>query len=524
MLGNRIYWEKDSNWYTYSLEVSEDGDTWEKAIDNVYVGGQQYKAVTYVRAYENINFARVTIHNITAGGGYQIGMAEWILYGFPTPKAAMKEYDYVSDLSWESASSDYGSVRKDDAVYGGGQILHSEYGDLSFKKGIGTDTNSEVVYDVADKGYTTFTAYIGINAKADKQGGEAIFKVYKDDVLSYTSGVKMRDDNCDFISVDITGAKKIKLVTEWHENPENEEARYNTHTNWSDARFYYTSRERVALRALYDRELLLQRKEDRYTLRSYRAYREAIAAALLVLPDEASSDSQLEECRAALEASLKNLKLLSDLTIEELLEEINDRAKEEVEKAKQEAETAKQEAKKAQEKAEQLKKEVEKAQEKAEQLEKEAEKAQQEAKEAEKARLEAEKARESAEQGRLNAEKAQKAAEQAVEKAVFESQHVDIRKVSAKKKQLKVTIEKVKDAEGYEVEYSLKSNFKNASKITSKKTIISTVTAASNPCVKAPGTPDRFHTAKASIAIEMITGTNTAAILSTSCWTGALLP
>ena len=368
LLGNRIYWEKDSNWYTYSLEVSEDGDTWEKAIDNVYVGGQQYKAVTYVRAYENINFARVTIHNITAGGGYQIGMAEWILYGFPTPKAAMKEYDYVSDLSWESASSDYGSVRKDDAVYGGGQILHSEYGDLSFKKGIGTDTNSEVVYDVADKGYTTFTAYIGINAKADKQGGEAIFKVYKDDVLSYTSGVKMRDDNCDFISVDITGAKKIKLVTEWHENPENEEARYNTHTNWSDARFYYTSRERVALRALYDRELLLQRKEDRYTLRSYRAYREAIAAALLVLPDEASSDSQLEECRAALEASLKNLKLLSDLTIEELLEEINDRAKEEVEKAKQEAETAKQEAKKAQEKAEQLKKEAEKAQEKAGQL------------------------------------------------------------------------------------------------------------------------------------------------------------
>ncbi|HBS46157.1 MAG TPA: hypothetical protein DEA91_19835, partial [Paenibacillus sp.] len=68
-------------------------------------------------------------------------------------------------------------------------------------------------------------------------GGEAIFKIFKDDELIYTSPVKMRDDNCEFIDLDITGAKQIKLVAEWHDNPANPEARYNTHVDWADARF-----------------------------------------------------------------------------------------------------------------------------------------------------------------------------------------------------------------------------------------------------------------------------------------------
>ena len=81
LTGSRIYWEKDSNWYNYDLEVSSDGQVWQKALDGRYVGGQQFTPETFAKAYENINYARVTINQIVAGGGYRVGMAELVLYG-----------------------------------------------------------------------------------------------------------------------------------------------------------------------------------------------------------------------------------------------------------------------------------------------------------------------------------------------------------------------------------------------------------------------------------------------------------
>ncbi|MBP1963045.1 discoidin domain-containing protein [Paenibacillus aceris] len=78
--GSRIFWEKDSNWYSYDLEVSTDGDVWQKALINHLVGGQHFTAEAFVTPYKNINYVRITINNITAGGGYRVGMAELILY------------------------------------------------------------------------------------------------------------------------------------------------------------------------------------------------------------------------------------------------------------------------------------------------------------------------------------------------------------------------------------------------------------------------------------------------------------
>lgn len=87
--GSRIYWEKDSNWYTYDLEVSTDGVIWKRALDSRYVGGQHFTPEAFAKPYRNIHYARVTIKAITAGGGYKVGMAELILYG--------EEYSLPSD-------------------------------------------------------------------------------------------------------------------------------------------------------------------------------------------------------------------------------------------------------------------------------------------------------------------------------------------------------------------------------------------------------------------------------------------
>ncbi|WP_339316772.1 glycoside hydrolase family 2 TIM barrel-domain containing protein [Paenibacillus sp. FSL R10-2734] len=80
VVGSRIFWEKDSNWYTYELEVSSDGQAWLKALDR-YVGGQHFTPEKFAKPYDNIHYVRITIKDITAGGGFRIGMSELILYG-----------------------------------------------------------------------------------------------------------------------------------------------------------------------------------------------------------------------------------------------------------------------------------------------------------------------------------------------------------------------------------------------------------------------------------------------------------
>ncbi|MCJ8010309.1 discoidin domain-containing protein [Paenibacillus sp. KQZ6P-2] len=247
VVGSRIFWEKDSNWYTYDLEVSTDGEAWQKALDHRYVGGQHFTPEIFAKPYDNINYVRVTIKDITAGGGFRIGMAELVLYGQDYVEPEPKNFDYASDLEWVSAHSDYNAVLKDEPQYGGSNLdLNTAAGVQTFTKGLSADTNSEVVYNVDGRKYTRFQAYAGIDKKAPKMGGEAIFKVFKDDELIYTSPVKMRGDNCEFIDLDIRGAKQIKLVAEWNNNPDNPEARYNTHVDWADAKFILATTDTTA--------------------------------------------------------------------------------------------------------------------------------------------------------------------------------------------------------------------------------------------------------------------------------------
>ena len=186
------------------------------------------------------------------------------------------------------------------------------------------------------------------------------------------------------------------------------------------------------------------------------------------------------------------------------LEEQAEQAKKEAEEALKKAEEEQKKAEEAQKAAEEAQKKVEEALKKAEEAQKAAEEAKKQADEkaqavadsqkaTEQQRKEAQAAKEQAEAAQkaaaaaqaessaakkeLEAAKAElkkaqadaKAAKDAVDKLDFQGKKVSLSKAnSTKKKQLKATWKKVNGAEGYQVQYSLKSNFKGKKTLTIK--------------------------------------------------------
>jgi len=60
--GHKINWGKDSDWYTYAMEVSSDGKKWRSVFKQNKVSGQDYKPVTY--SYENVKYVRFIITDV----------------------------------------------------------------------------------------------------------------------------------------------------------------------------------------------------------------------------------------------------------------------------------------------------------------------------------------------------------------------------------------------------------------------------------------------------------------------------
>ena len=335
LLGSAIWWEKDSTKITYDIEVSKDGKTWETVMADLEETWHDEEPETFTEIPENVIAIRVVLKDKTPADA-DLGMAEWKLYGYtyeePEPEPE-KPFEYASDLEWEKAHSDFGSVTKDVAVYGGNLVLNTEEGAKTFDRGLSADTNSEIVYDIEGQKFYKFESYIGINRNAGKQGGEAIFKVYADNELLYTSPVKMRDDNCEFISIDLPeDTKKVKLEAVWSGNTENPEARYNTHVDWADAKFLrkivMEEADKEDLAALID--YAKEAKEDpgyKYVVAKVREMFEKALEDAVAVNDK--SEATQAEVDKAYEALLKTVHLLEFKGNMEKLESLVETAREE---------------------------------------------------------------------------------------------------------------------------------------------------------------------------------------------------
>src|SRR5699024_10724789 len=99
---------------------------------------------------------------------------------------------YLSDLDWESATTGWGTIHRDKSVEGNTLTLASDGEPVTYDKGIGTHARSEIVYDIADKGYDTFQADVGLDQEAN-QVGSVVFQVWADDDKLYESDVMRKD-------------------------------------------------------------------------------------------------------------------------------------------------------------------------------------------------------------------------------------------------------------------------------------------------------------------------------------------
>lgn len=138
---------------------------------------------------------------------------------------------YASDVEWESATVGWSTIKKDKSIDGNTITLYDGTNNITFNKGIGTHANSEIVYDVAGKGYEAFQAYVGLDREANNSGS-IVFQVYVDDNKVFDSGTMRRNTPAIPVNVDLTGANKLKLVV-----TDNGDGNSNDHADWADTKF-----------------------------------------------------------------------------------------------------------------------------------------------------------------------------------------------------------------------------------------------------------------------------------------------
>ena len=137
---------------------------------------------------------------------------------------------YLSDIPWVSATVGWAQIQKDKSIDGNPISLLGTSGPVIYKKGIGTHAKSEIIYDISNKNYKRFNAYVGIDQEASGKGGTVVFQVFLDGTKVFDSGSMNYNTPAKFVDVDITGKKELKLVVGDGGNGNG-----NDHADWADA-------------------------------------------------------------------------------------------------------------------------------------------------------------------------------------------------------------------------------------------------------------------------------------------------
>lgn len=216
--------------------------------------------------------------------------------------------DYISDIKWTSAKTQWGTIHKDASLTGGSLSIFENGVKNTYTKGIGTHAYSEIVYDLTGKDYGFFTSKVAVNADTSNNYSSTSFEVYVDGVLAQRTPILKKGD-VNEIKVNVAGAKTLKLVVTDGGN-----GNANDHANWVDSKLHYAQGQidRSNLFAVIQKVEAIENKD--YTSESWTALKTAQQQANAVYQNYNASQEEIAAAIANLNISIDNLKTRIDRT------------------------------------------------------------------------------------------------------------------------------------------------------------------------------------------------------------------
>lgn len=155
----------------------------------------------------------------------------------------LEDFDYLTDYDWTSAKQSYGSTKKDQSASSNTLRLTNEDGTVAtYERGIGAHSTATIIYDLSDKNYDIFSAYVGVDRAMHGSVGSVQFEVFVDNELAFDSGVMNSRDAKKYVEVSIAGAKQLKLVVKDGGNGDGSD-----HATWGDTKLHFANSESVGI-------------------------------------------------------------------------------------------------------------------------------------------------------------------------------------------------------------------------------------------------------------------------------------
>ena len=223
----------------------------------------------------------------------------------------MDDFDYLTDYEWKSAIQSYGSAKKDVSASSNPLRLTNEHGEIvTYDRGIGAHSTSTIIYDLTNKNYGFFTAYVGVDRQMYGSVGSVTFEVYVDGVKQFDSGRMNSKDPQQYVEVNVAGAKELKLVVTDAGNGNGSD-----HATWADTKLHYAKELSIDTTLL--EEKLQEAKEinsNEFTHESYEALGLTIMEAESLLTREEVTQEEIDAMIEALSGAINNLIVIGDLT------------------------------------------------------------------------------------------------------------------------------------------------------------------------------------------------------------------
>lgn len=207
------------------LSAEEQDAVLEAFIDGESIGKGTGSLTAQIPIYGGTNKVYV---RITSPNGKKEQIYDFTITG--QKECYLSDLDYIPE---ESSTGDGNVAAVKNRSHAGNSIrLLDDSGAVqTFEKGIGSHATCEIVYNIADLGYTSFSAYVGVDQEVTKRNEPDVkFYIYGDGVELAHTDTMTADSPMQQLSVSVDGVKKLMLKADKIAN------NWSDHVDFADAK------------------------------------------------------------------------------------------------------------------------------------------------------------------------------------------------------------------------------------------------------------------------------------------------